>query len=349
MSKLNILAQFDDFSKIAGEFSESMKSLVTMLIKAADIVPHSISCRTKDRDSLARKIESKSKYTDLAEITDVVGIRIISLYADDVDKIAEVIESEFNVDEVNSIDKRAILDPDRFGYLSLHYVVSLNDKRSSLKEHSKFKGVKFEIQIRSVLQHTWAEIEHDIGYKSRIEAPKSVRRQFSRLAGLLELADIEFENIRNQLVSYEKEVAATIYDKPETIEIDNISLLELFNKSEYVKSLDRKIIELANISHLKEASSDSISYDIEFAEFFKIKSISDLLNLLEENEDNILIRANDADAEQSSSYSGISVFYLSHVLLAKLEKHEERVRFVTHVSLCETILGYLDKLSKKIV
>ncbi len=348
MSKSEILAQFDEFSKIAEEFSESMKSLVTMLIQAADIVPHSISCRTKDRDSLAKKIESKSKYNDLAEITDVVGLRIISLYADDVDKIAEVIESEFYVDEENSIDKRAILDPDRFGYLSLHYVVSLNDKRSSLKEHFKFKGVKFEIQIRSVLQHTWAEIEHDIGYKSKIEVPKSARRQFSRLAGLLELADMEFESIRNQLVSYEKEIEATISDKPETIEIDKISLLEFFNKNEYVKSLDRRIIELANISHLDEASSDSISYDIEFAELFKIRSISDLLTLLEENEDNILTRANDADGKQSSSYNGISVFYLSHVLLAKLETHEERARIVTHVALSETILEYLDELSEKI-
>ena len=65
-------------------------------------------------------------------------------------------------------------------------------ERMVLRENKAFEGLKCEIQIRSVLQHAWAEIEHDLGYKSELTIPKEVRRSFSRLAGLLELGDKEF-------------------------------------------------------------------------------------------------------------------------------------------------------------
>lgn len=83
------------------------------------------------------------------------------------------------------------MEPDRFGYCSVHYVVEMSQKRLNLYEHQAYEGLKCEIQIRSVLQHAWAEIEHDLGYKSEIAIPKRIRRNFSRLAGLLEIADKE--------------------------------------------------------------------------------------------------------------------------------------------------------------
>lgn len=351
MHKNDILKQFDSLQANADEFASSMKALITMLIHSAEIEPHSITSRVKDRDSLSKKISKKSKYSHISEITDIIGLRVISLYSDEVDRIAELIENEFEIDADNSIDKRAALDPDRFGYLSLHYVVSLNQQRKELKEYSRFSEFQFEIQIRSILQHTWAEIEHDIGYKSKIEVPKSARRQFSRLAGLLELADIEFENIRNRLSNYESEVEKEIHNSPELIEIDKVSITELVNNNEYIKSLDQQLIKLANISHVKEATYETTSYDVRFAEFFNIENIAEFLSLLKENQENILIRASDADASGGSSYNGISLFYLSHVLAAKLPNDKQRQQFIDHVHVRNTsgeFLAYLNDLSKKI-
>jgi ppGpp synthetase/RelA/SpoT-type nucleotidyltranferase len=116
-----------------------------------------------------------------------------------------MVEREFVVDRTNSVDKRTLLDPDRFGYQSLHYVAALSVARTGLAEYGRFTGLRVEIQIRSTLQHAWAEIEHDLGYKSAAGVPRDIRRRFSRIAGLLELADEEFSVIRRDLDAYTSE------------------------------------------------------------------------------------------------------------------------------------------------
>ncbi|WP_025119781.1 MULTISPECIES: GTP pyrophosphokinase family protein [unclassified Serratia (in: enterobacteria)] len=176
-----ILSSFDKEKVKYDSCAKSFESLLSSLLLNNGISIHSLESRVKERDSLEKKLVKKNKYRNIDEITDVVGIRIITHYADDVDKVAEIVEREFLVDKENSINKASSLEPDRFGYLSLHYIISLDKNRSALFEHSKYKDTKIEIQIRTILQHAWAEIEHDIGYKSNIGLPDVIRRQFSRL------------------------------------------------------------------------------------------------------------------------------------------------------------------------
>jgi len=172
-----ILAQYDGNRKLYLEFCQTLERLLGQLVRDADIKVHSITHRLKARDSLKRKLSPReSRYEALQSVTDIMGVRITTYFSDEVDKIASVIEREFVVDPENSINKRAMLDPDRFGYLSLHYVVSLNPTRLGLREYSRFSGCKAEIQIRSILQHAWAEIEHDLGYKTIHAIPSEIRR-----------------------------------------------------------------------------------------------------------------------------------------------------------------------------
>ena len=124
-----------------------------------------------------------------------MGIRIIVYYLEDLNKISEIIEKEFNVDYGNSINKLETLDPDRFGYRSIHYVVGISITRSSETEWRPYTNFKAEIQIRTVLQHAWAEIDHKLIYKQNREVPKDLRRKLSRLIALLELADEQFRDI----------------------------------------------------------------------------------------------------------------------------------------------------------
>ncbi|PSU86427.1 hypothetical protein C0W42_20720, partial [Photobacterium kishitanii] len=228
-----ILSQYDKGLSTYTSCANSLKSLIIGFFEAEKIVVHSVSSRVKERSSLENKAKQKNKYESIDDVTDIVGVRIITHYSDDVDEIASIVEREFEIDHINSIDKRSSLDPDKFGYLSVHYVAKINNDRDKLLEYQPFKNIKFEIQIRSILQHTWAEIEHDTGYKSEIEIPSHIRRQFSRLAGLLEIADSEFISIRNSLISYEKEVTDKIEDSVEDLLIDSITLEHFITNNTY--------------------------------------------------------------------------------------------------------------------
>jgi putative GTP pyrophosphokinase len=177
----------------------------------ANIKCHGINGRVKNRESLIDKITIRSKkiYDQLDDITDICGIRITTYFANDVDRVASVLEQLLTIDAVNSIDKRRSSDPLRFGYSSLHIIVHLPKTMTSSRGDGDFADLskfKAEIQVRSILQHAWAEIEHDLGYKSRNEVPNEVKRRFARISGLLELADDEFDAIRSQIVSYSERI-----------------------------------------------------------------------------------------------------------------------------------------------
>jgi putative GTP pyrophosphokinase len=344
------MGEFDEKLELFRSLAQSMESLISILIASSSIEPHSISCRVKERKSLTRKVEKKDKYESLYQITDIVGIRIISNYSDEVDKIAEIIERQFDVDTENSIDKRASLDPDRFGYLSLHYVVSLRAERSKLVEYNRFEGLKFEIQIRSILQHTWAEIEHDIGYKSKIEIPKPIRRKFSRLAGLLELADDQFVQIREDLGHYEKVVQDTIVAKPESINIDAVSIFEYANTSGIIKNLDDKVVRNANLN-LKPLDKDDAARHVKYLKYFGIETIFQLGSALNENEQLILKRAKDINGDNGIVSQGISIFYLHQVLASKKLDKQGIVLFLNKMGMClepdrEQFAEYLVKLNE---
>ncbi len=178
-------------------FGATISGLIRELLHHAAVDVHSVTARVKKRQSASKKLaRDPEKYAELSDLTDLLGIRVITYFSDEVDKVASILTPHFSVDEATSVDKRATMDPDRFGYLSLHFIAELRSDRLGLVEYSRFAGMRFELQVRSILQHAWAEIEHDLGYKADMALPREMRRRFSRLAGLLELADDEFSRLR---------------------------------------------------------------------------------------------------------------------------------------------------------
>ncbi|WP_433609570.1 GTP pyrophosphokinase [Dactylosporangium sp. CA-139114] len=200
---------------------DSYGRLVSELI-AALTAEEAISClavthRVKSAESAAKKIaRDPDRYANHASIHDLLGVRVITYFSDDVDRVGEIIEREFDVDRQNSVDKRQLLEAKEFGYLSLHYVLSLDIKRAMLPEYHKYAGRPFELQIRSTLQHAWAEIEHDLGYKYPHSLPAEIRRRFARIAGLLESADSDFVHLRDQVGVIEQHAFREATDHPES-------------------------------------------------------------------------------------------------------------------------------------
>ena len=184
------------FQEAAGTITSQIRSTLS----EAGIVVAAVESRVKSYDSLAGKLEAKGhKYASLADITDILGLRVITFYIDDVDKVASAVERLYEVDWENSVDKRKLLEIDTFGYLSLHYICYL-----------KGTGYRFEVQMRTVLQHAWANMNHDTGYKSGVEVPREYLRNLNRLAGVLELADEQFSKIRMELTDYRRRVKALV-------------------------------------------------------------------------------------------------------------------------------------------
>ena len=240
---LSILQEYKDKHPQFEEAESKVISLLKHTFKDAGLHVASVESRIKTERSLAGKLERKGqKYKSLADITDVLGIRVITYYIDDVDKIATAIERMFEVDWENSIDKRKIHTIDSFGYVSLHYVCS-----------TEGFPYRFEVQMRTVLQHAWANLDHDTGYKSGVEIPKRYLRSMSRLAGMLELIDEEFSKIRSELTDYRRKIqklvsSGNLDEVP--LDLDSFrSFLEL----EPFKQINKKIAAV-NQAEIQEVS-----------------------------------------------------------------------------------------------
>jgi len=196
----NLVAIYEENYLSYQKLTTQFQSMLSLLLQNQPLHIHSIIGRTKNKASLENKIlQANDKYNRLSDITDICGIRIITYYEDEIDKISDFIRSHFSIDEENSVDKRKKLSPDRFGYLSLHLIVNLPLNKFGLGSVASDHTCKIEIQIRSILQHAWAEIEHDLEYKNPAGTSDETKRRFCRLASVLEFADREFKDIRNSI------------------------------------------------------------------------------------------------------------------------------------------------------
>lgn len=314
--------QQDSYSKLA----ERCRLLMEQLLASAGVRVHSISCRPKNQDSLREKLARPGKdYECLEDVTDLAGVRIIAYMKDDVDVIADIIESQFQIDEENSVDKREAEDPEKFGYASLHYVCCLDERRSRLDEYSAYRDLKFEIQVRSILQHAWAEIEHDLGYKSTHGVPREVRRQFSRLAALLETADEEFMRIRRDLAAYAERVGGEIDTEPQKVLLDTVSLSTYVSESAVVRRIDDAMMDSVGGAINEEVLSNEafpslLEVPLRRLMRARIGTVGELEAALNANE-GLLVQyfseGSDDPDEHPEFVRGVSVFHLGLLLLAK--------------------------------
>jgi len=221
-------------------------------------------------------------------VTDLAGVRLITYFPDEVDRVASLVQDEFEIDWRNSIDKRETLEFDRFGYLSLHYIVSHSPRRKALAEYRRVANCSAELQLRSVLQHTWAEIEHDLGYKTAHSIPRDLRRRFARIAGVLEIADLEFASLRNAIAAYERSLSERVSVQPSTVTIDQSSLDVLVREN----SLVLKMHDFVR-AHGGTVSTDTDARDFLAAlaralDLLSVRTVEQLQALLESYSDQAL-------------------------------------------------------------
>ena len=310
--------QRQDFVKLG----DIASSLLKQKLADAQIDTLAIEHRVKQEASLAGKLERKSdKYRSLDDLTDILGIRVVCFFGDDVDRVGKVIEELFVVDWENSVDKRAIIKANSFGYLSLHYICALREREEF---PTGICGRKFEIQVRTNLQHTWACIEHDMGYKSEFGIPRIAVRQFARIAGLLELADDEFVRVRDTINVYTNDIKQKIAnDDADDVLIDSVSLQEYVLRN---KQMRKFLGELASIcgSEISEISPENY---IEQLRWLGKKNLGDMEQLLEENHDLALTLAKAAleNTDLDILSSSVGLRFLCRAELLNKKCTEEQV------------------------
>ena len=195
-----LMQQFRELRPTLEPLAKEAYDLLRRALREQGIYVTAIEQRVKTVKSLAGKLELKgAKYQSIDDITDLVGLRVITFYTDEVDKVAAIAKRVFDIDWQESVDKRKHQLDGSFGYNSLHYICRL-----------KTGGPRFELQMRTALQHVWSTIEHDTGYKGDVRIPREYLRQFSRLAGMLELADDEFSRLRIVLTDYRRQIQSLV-------------------------------------------------------------------------------------------------------------------------------------------
>lgn len=255
------------------QLEEQASDLLQEALREQNIQLNAFQHRVKTEESLTGKLEKKGyKYQTIYDITDLVGIRAVTYYTDDVDKVAAIAKKIFDIDWKNSVDKRKH-QLDSFGYLSLHYICYM--KKGPLRK------IPFEVQMRTALQHVWSAIEHDIGYKGAVKLPPEFVRQFSRLAGMLEMADDEFSRLRTTMTDYRRQVQSLVKSGHFT----EVSLsTDSFRQYLELKPFDRLNQRIAAVNQAEIFPAPMMHF-LSIFETFRFKNLGDIQQFIDENSD----------------------------------------------------------------
>lgn len=203
-------------------------------------------------------IKKNKKYND---INDKLGFRFVTHFKSELNLIKEFIKKNFIIENFES--KAEKLKFDQLGYLSDHYEVKINTSIPYFKEYKRFEDIIFEIQVRTICQHAWADVEHALSYKQEMDLDENTKRKIFRLTSLLEICDDEFDKINIELLERSEFMVFYIMKKIEgkfykfakirydrLLSFDNISNLKVLIQNEI--GLNNNLIKINDFIILNE-------------------------------------------------------------------------------------------------
>lgn len=235
-SENNLEGKYEERALIYGRISTYMKIELEDLLYKNRVPYLPITSRIKTIESFKEKIDRKVYSEPFEQLEDFCGFRIICYYRSDVIKISKLISEEFDV--LESFNKEDLLKENEFGYRSYHIIAKIPIGRSPHLIDNTFSSYKFEIQIRTILMHAWAEIQHKLVYKNESQIALPMRKEFAFLSAKLEESDFQFERLKNGSERIQNEVRIKV--EKEGISIDDELNLDSLRAVLQSKFPDRK-------------------------------------------------------------------------------------------------------------
>lgn len=230
-----LIRQYRELKPKAERLMGNLVDALEGMIAQKKVPIFAIESRIKDENSLLEKFTRKGYEAQIENIDDLCGIRVICYYQTDIDITCKLIDDEFDV--ISKQDKQDELDDNKFGYRSFHYVVKLKNEWLTHPAARGLDGLKAEIQVRTMLMHTWSAISHKLLYKRASDVPPQLRRKLNRLSALIELADEQFDAIKDMKIEYKNDFSRLDQDFSDLDELNSDSLLALrdryFNERNY--------------------------------------------------------------------------------------------------------------------
>ena len=188
------------------------------------------------------------------------------MYISDREKIEEIIEEEFSI--IERIDKLSSENESTFGYGALHYLVKIKESHRGPR-YDDLKDLICEIQVRTILQDAWAIVDHHLSYKQESDIPKSLRRKLNALSGSFEIADDQFERIRDSKDKYQSDLLNENSNDflKEDINLDSLTAFVNWKYPDREKSSVKHLSEqLDDIQKLKYSTLEELNITLDKTE-----------------------------------------------------------------------------------
>lgn len=174
--------------------------------------------RVKTWQSIRDKLERVNlSLRRVADLQDLVGLRAIFLFKDELDDFQSLLSEAFEV--ISSEDTAERLLDAQFGYQSRHVILKFPDSWLSVPSFQGLDNFVVELQIRTMAQHIWAAASHKLQYKREQSVPLPVRRSIFRVSALLETVDLEFSRVLESRQAY-VERRNSIPDEDRSLNVD---------------------------------------------------------------------------------------------------------------------------------
>jgi ppGpp synthetase/RelA/SpoT-type nucleotidyltranferase len=213
---------YPDYEAYLSKISRKIRNLVNR-----SRINATIQHRVKSFDSYFDKIlRNKTSNRDKISINDMMGVRIVCPFLEHLDSVERIISRNFKVLEV---ERKGLKHSFReFGYDSIHMLIDASDQ--SFRGTIPHCRTVCEIQLRSILQEAWAEVEHELIYKANVSLFNDpVKRKLASLNAILTLSDVIFQEIRDYQKQIQQEglkLRETLHEKVQTDEISILTQLD---------------------------------------------------------------------------------------------------------------------------